>query len=152
MEMNDRHYAAARMRIEGCSNQQIAKDLGVELRTVVKWWTKPEMEDHLKHLRARIDQAFSERMAGAAMVAINALVDTVRQPLNAPDGISPAARLDAAQALLDRVPHTARVSDLSGDGNAGNTMNVLVNGAPVPVAEATPQQLRERAQQLLQGG
>ena len=47
MELQAQHHAAIRMRIEGRSSEEIARELEVEKRTVYLWFSDPRIKAEL---------------------------------------------------------------------------------------------------------
>lgn len=129
-KLNLKHRQAARMRVEGMSNQEIAEALNTKPETVVKWWSDPLIREEIDRLGDLADNALANRMATAGIQALEALTEIAQKPSRDPQ-TDDSTKIRASTEILDRIPSTARVKERGGDGDGmGNIQNILafVNG------------------------
>jgi AcrR family transcriptional regulator len=107
-ELQPRHHAAIRMRIEGRSTEQISRALEVKPRTLYIWFSDPLVKQALAEQLERFNEIFAERYAAACLAAIDAAVRVVNQPVKTPP--TEEMRLEYVKLLLDRHPATMAMS------------------------------------------
>lgn len=133
-KLDYRHKAACRLRVGGKNNDEIARELGVQKRTLVTWFSDPLVKDYISDLAAAVETEFAVELATSGMKALDKLTDMLDTPDRDGD-MSHAMKLQIATELLDRVPALARVESRAAialasqrQGGGGNqTMNVFAN-------------------------
>jgi hypothetical protein len=73
LKLNTQHKAAARLRVEGRTNEQIAEDLGVAIRTLHVWFSDDLVKQEIRRLLERVEDVFVERKATAGLRALEEL-------------------------------------------------------------------------------
>lgn len=125
-----RHRQAARMRVEGMSNADIAEGLKVKVETLIGWWADPLVREEIDRLGDLADNALANRLATAGIQALETLTEIAQKPSRDPQA-DDSTKIRASTEILDRIPSTSRVKERGGDGDGmGNIQNILafVNG------------------------
>lgn len=109
-KLTDVHKKAARMRLDGASNDDIAKECKVTKKRVMVWWCDDKMQDYLNELAQNVEQIFAEKLATAGMHALSTLTGILDKP-STDASASDHLKLEVARELMDRLPGTTRVRE-----------------------------------------
>lgn len=101
-QLQARHHAAIRMRVEGRSSTEICEELGITRRTLYIWFSDPLVKEELASAQADMTDQLREKINQGVLRAIECLRQMVAAPIEGP--VPAAVRVQAARALLDRVP------------------------------------------------
>lgn len=134
------HHAAARMRVEGRSADDISVELNVAKRTVYMWMSDDLVRTEISTLLERVNEVFSEKIAESAMVGLVELTNIVKMPLT--DNTLPVEdKLEALRELLDRTQHLTKHA-AGAPGGAGSIS--IYN----QIGQMSDEDLRRRAAEL----
>jgi AcrR family transcriptional regulator len=92
---------AVMMRLDGRTPDQIAENLGVQRRTVYLWFSDPLVKAELESEHAQLSNRLREKIATAAVAAVDALREMIATPIEGP--ISDEARLAAMREVFTRI-------------------------------------------------
>lgn len=107
-KLDERHRLAARERVKGRSNGEIATLLGCRKRTVELWFMDSLVKAEVRRLSEAVEKELTTQLAAAGFAALDALVHLVTLP-DRDETIDAASKQRAAEAILDRVAGLARV-------------------------------------------
>lgn len=124
--LNQQHKAAARMKVEGKSQDYIHEQLGVTKRTLSKWFSDDLMKSYIGDLEQAVEANFADKLATAGMSALQSLVELVEKP-DTDSTISANQKMLVAAEILDRLPETSRVRERQQAPGAGNQTLIFAN-------------------------
>ncbi|MFN8113161.1 MAG: helix-turn-helix domain-containing protein [Solirubrobacterales bacterium] len=101
-QLQARHHAAIRMRLEGRSSAEICEELDITLRTLYVWFSDPLVKEGLASAQADMTDQLREKINQGVLTAIECLRQMVAAPIEGP--VPAAVKAQAARALLDRMP------------------------------------------------
>lgn len=124
-KLNQKHKAAARLKIEGRSNEFIAEQVDIKPETLIRWFSDELLKNYIDDLSAQVEINFAEKMATVGATALDQLLEMVQKPAADTD-ISDFTRLEVIREILDRLPQTARNTERGKQPPSGETNNTLV--------------------------
>lgn len=117
--LEPRHMAAVRLRLEGKKNDEIARALGMQKRTLEVWFSDPLIKAEVDRQAARIEDVFVEKLAGAGMQALEVMLEVAQMPTADPT-TTEHVKIEAAREIMDRTPALARIADRAQAAAAAN--------------------------------
>lgn len=136
------------MRVEGKTNDEIAKALRVKYRTVVLWWSDPRMKEEINRLLDGIDRVFMEKMAALGIAAAEGLTDMVSSPHHSAPSFS--ERLRATEVAMDRIPGMTKQPEQTEQQAIPQGNNTIVNVQNMSDAELM-RQAKKLAPKVIEG-
>jgi hypothetical protein len=138
-QLDHKHMAAIRMRLEGVNNATICDELRIQRDTLYRWWCDDLVKAELQRQAEHIDEVFAEKIASAGFRALDKLLEVATEadrpvdPQGMPQAMSDDQRLKYLESILDRLPALARVRErgVAQQGGVvpgmGGDVNTVVN-------------------------
>lgn len=98
---------ALELCLAGTSTRAIAKELGVDVRTVTRWRTNPEFDEELKERQTDLSDAVYHVLVARSLDIINGLADLA---MGTDVVLTHELNADGTQKMPPRVPAMARVN------------------------------------------
>lgn len=156
-KLEPKHHIAVRLKVEGKTNDQIAKEIGVRRATVNSWMTQELIKEAIDSLQDRIGEVFAEKIASSGLQTLDVMKQMLEMPIRAPDGDGPAEyltfdqRMQIIDRFLDRNPHTARVQNGNGEGGEGAALPPHIQATLNLISGKNPAELVEMLQAIVGG-